>query len=79
MVLPKKGAWIPLDGCFPFINSQYELSPGPMSNHKIEGKKCPGTVAFCKIDCLRCYWQLPLAEEAGGYFMVGTRDDLCTP
>ena len=61
------------------INGQYELVPGPIRNPEIEGEKCAGAVAFCTMDCLRGYWQCPLAEEAREYFTFVTGDGLFTP
>ena len=50
-----------------------------MRNPEIEGEKCAGAVAFCTMDCLRGYWQCPLAQEAREYLTFVTGDSLFTP
>ena len=60
-------------------NAQVELVPWPMPDLEGMASRFRGVPAFCSLDLLQGYWQMPLAEEAQNLFSIVLPSGLYTP
>ena len=60
-------------------NAQVELVPWPMPNLEEATAKFRGVPAFCSLDLLQGYWQMPLDPESQELFTIVLPSGLYTP
>ena len=61
------------------VNDTTEPAAMPMSNLEDKASLLAGATAWCTLDMLQGYWQMPLSENAQEMFTMVTPEGLFTP
>ena len=61
------------------VNDKIEPAAMPITNLEDKASLFAGATAWCTLDMLQGYWQVPLSEDAQEMFTMVTPDGLFTP
>ena len=64
---------------YPAINDAIEPAAMPMPNLEDKASLFAGVTAWCTLDMLHVYWQVPLSEDTQDMFTIVTPEGLLTP